>query len=289
MTKLIYLKGLPASGKSTWAIEQVKKSNGHTKRLNKDDLRSLLDAGIYSRVNEHFVVKTEHEMSIGILAADHNLIIDNTGFNATHEDYYRELAKQFEVEFDVKFIDTPLDTCIERDAKRPNPVGEKVIQKMYDQYLKPKGAQAVHIMAPYIKPADKPRAIISDIDGTLAHFAGRSPYDYSKVSEDTVDDTVRDIVANYEHSHRVILMSGRPESCRQATEVWLNSNNIYYDDLFMRPTGDSRNDAIIKQELFDEHVRNNYQVDFVLDDRDRVVNTWRSAGLKVLQVAPGNF
>ena len=32
-----------------------------------------------------------------------------------------------------------------------------------------------------------------------------------------------------------------------------------------------------------------YDVEFVLDDRDRVVKMWRDRGLKVLQVAEGDF
>ena len=35
-----------------------------------------------------------------------------------------------------------------------------------------------------------PAAII-DIDGTLAHRRGRSPYDYDRVKEDTIDNLIR--------------------------------------------------------------------------------------------------
>jgi hypothetical protein len=60
-------------------------------------------------------------------------------------------------------------------------------------------------------------------------------------------------------------------------------------ELHMRPAGDVRNDAIVKLELFDQHVRDRYRVAYVLDDRDRVVRAWRSIGLTVLQVADGDF
>ena len=57
----------------------------------------------------------------------------------------------------------------------------------------------------------------------------------------------------------------------------------------MRKTGDFRKDSIVKKELFDENVRGKYNIEFVLDDRNQVVEMWRSIGLVCLQVADGNF
>lgn len=135
------------------------------------------------------------------------------------------------------------------------------------------------------------RAIICDIDGTLAHMEGRSPYDYSKVAHDSIDETVREILMRYatndpmnEQPDRIILVSGRPASCMEDTIKWLRRHQVPYDDLYMRTTGDVRQDAIVKHEIFDEHIRGKYNVMFVLDDRNRVVSMWRSLGLKVLQL-----
>lgn len=60
-------------------------------------------------------------------------------------------------------------------------------------------------------------------------------------------------------------------------------------ELFMRPAGDTRNDAVVKLELFDQHIRDRYDVLRCYDDRARVVAAWRSIGLTVFQVADGNF
>ena len=54
--KIILTRGLPASGKSTWAKEQVAKGNGKVKRVNKDDLRDMIDAGIWSKTNEQLIL-----------------------------------------------------------------------------------------------------------------------------------------------------------------------------------------------------------------------------------------
>lgn len=57
----------------------------------------------------------------------------------------------------------------------------------------------------------------------------------------------------------------------------------------MRKSGDMRKDSIVKREMFDEHIRGRYNVNFVLDDRNQVVELWRSMGLTCLQVADGDF
>lgn len=132
----------------------------------------------------------------------------------------------------------------------------------------------------------KPTAIMVDIDGTLAHMSGRSPYDYSKVNEDTLDAVVAGITRHYKH---VVVMSGRPEDCREATEKWLRKYDVRFDSLFMRPSGDKRPDQIVKWELYQQHVEPEYTIEFVLDDRNRVVKMWRENGLKCLQVAEGDF
>jgi len=53
--KVLILKGLPASGKSTYAKELVAK--GNWKRINKDDLRAMLDCSKWSKANEKFVLQ----------------------------------------------------------------------------------------------------------------------------------------------------------------------------------------------------------------------------------------
>ena len=59
--------------------------------------------------------------------------------------------------------------------------------------------------------------------------------------------------------------------------------------LHMRRAGDARKDSVVKRELFDAHVRDRYNVRRVYDDRNQVVDMWRSLGLACLAVAEGNF
>lgn len=297
MPTLTMTKGLPASGKTTWAKEQVLASNGRTKRINKDDLRAMIDAGKWSKQNETLILIVRDALISTFLGAGYDVIVDDTNLAPKHKAQLQDIALLHGVNLNVKdFTDVPLEECIKRDQNRPNYVGEKVIRGMYNSFLKPK-VDVAQSTAPVFDP-ELPSAIICDIDGTLAHMNGRSPYDWKRVGEDAVDKSIRDIVNSY-YNQRVImdetprvtivLMSGRDGSCRPETEQWLKDNRIKYDLLYMRTDGDSRKDSTVKEELFEANVRGKYNVLFVLDDRNQMVDKWRSMGLKCLQVAYGDF
>lgn len=139
-------------------------------------------------------------------------------------------------------------------------------------------------------------AIIVDIDGTLALKGERSPYDWSRVGEDKVNEPIHNLLWRFAHGYKdwgdeinFILVSGRDEICRPQTKRWIKENKIVCDALFMRPQGNTEKDTIIKERIYREHIEGKYNVLFVLDDRDQVVKMWRSLGLTCLQVAEGNF
>lgn len=279
--KVLLLRGLPASGKSTYAKELVSKDHNWV-RVNKDDLRAMMNGGVFSRKLEEQIVITERELVENALKIGKNVVVDDTNFNLAHERYFSQLARYYKAEFEVKFFDTTLEECIKRDNKRSNGVGEAVIYKMYDQYLKPQPAAYEH--------NKKLRtAILCDIDGTLAHMIDRSPYDWGRIDTDEVDPTIKNLLDVLKDKYFIILVSGRDEVCRERTEKWLRENDVPYGMLLMRPEGDIRKDSIIKREIFETHIRPYYNVEFVLDDRNQVVEMWRSLGLKCLQVAEGDF
>ena len=138
MGKLYFLRGLPASGKTTWARGKRAALNlgGEVRavRTNKDEIRGRFRAkGINS---ESRVIRREIELVTKALKAGLDVIIDNTHFNPIHEWQYRDLAKEYGHSFEiVSFEDVPVEECIRRDRIRRNCVGENVIRKI-DVYRK---------------------------------------------------------------------------------------------------------------------------------------------------------
>ena len=284
MITLYMTIGLPASGKTTWARSKMAEHPGSYKRINKDDLRAMLDDGRWSPDNEKFVLAMSRSLIDGALGHGKHVICDDTNLHPKHEAALRKLAKKRNAAFEVvDFRGVSLEECIERDRKRANYVGEKVIRKMWNNYLAPKVESVV-------QDASLPECAIVDIDGTLAIMNGRDPFDWGRVGEDGVNFPVWHLVNQIKSNIHVIFMSGRDEVCRAETESWLIKHlGVLIGPLYMRPASDTRDDRIIKRELYEREVKGKYNVLFVLDDRDKVVRQWREMGLACFQVAEGDF
>ena len=134
--KLIMMRGLPASGKTTWARGVVAKSEGMCKRVCKDDLRDMLDAGMWSEDNEEHIIRVRDSLVKAFLAEGLDVIVDDTNLHPKHELRLRELAQAHESSFQVRdFTYVPVKECIRRDSKRDRSVGVEVIRSMYDRFL----------------------------------------------------------------------------------------------------------------------------------------------------------
>lgn len=137
-----------------------------------------------------------------------------------------------------------------------------------------------------------PPALIVDIDGTLAHSnEKRGIFDWNNVHLDETDDVIIHISNSYyiRDGYKIIMVTGRDEICRDLTEQWLKDNGICFDALYMRSKGSREKDIVIKKTIFEKHIKDKYNIKFVLEDRSRVVDMWRNdIGLKCLQVQDGD-
>lgn len=291
--KIIICSGLPASGKTTWANSYVAVDPQNRVNVNRDDLRGMIGNGFH-KFNENFITKIQHQIISSALLEGKSVVISDTNVHGRGENGVRQLVKNMgvNVEIEVMTFDTPLQECIIRDrireAKGERFVGEKVIRRMYQDYFRDAIYEKNKPQNPY-DPSLR-SCVLTDIDGTMAIMKDRKPYEWSKVGNDEVNESVRDVVDALEQSgHKIIFMSGRDEVCRKETEEWLNRFVEFPYELYMRKQGDNRKDSIVKKELYEEYVKNKYNVLVVLDDRDSVVQLWRSLGLPTHQVNYGDF
>ena len=135
MSKLIICRGLPASGKSTWAKQWVLEDPEHRVRINQDDIRLMLGK-YWVPSREKLVQEIQFDAIIEALNREFDVVIDNTNLNKKVLDQFNRLIKTFEnYEIEYKdFFDTPLSVCIERDKNRDLQVTEKVIRSFYNNY-----------------------------------------------------------------------------------------------------------------------------------------------------------
>jgi predicted kinase len=293
MKTVLILRGLPASGKSTYA-KNILAENPHAwKRLNKDELRAMLDDSVYSKTNEKFVRSVRDMMLMEALKDGKNVVVDDTNLSEKSIERITEVVQQYMkdsgnvVNIEMKDMETSLEECLERDKKREKRVRDEVIMKMYKKHIL-KDERGPH----YQEQDDTlPPAILCDLDGTLAILHDRGPFDAKRCETDLLNIPIAEIVKTYHQKGvKIILMSGREDVSRSQTMNWLSYNKIPYNALYMRKAGDMRKDAIIKKELYEAHVKGQFFVQFVLDDRNQVVDLWRlELGLPCLQVNYGDF
>ena len=139
MPTLIVTRGLPGSGKTTWARERLADDMLRAARVNRDDLRRSLHGGRMGEGWAERQVTLVQRAAIGeLLRAGVDVICDDTNLAARVVRDFASLARDCDADFVVQdFTDVPLEVCIERDAARDESarVGADVITGMWERYL----------------------------------------------------------------------------------------------------------------------------------------------------------
>lgn len=118
MNRLIICRGLPASGKTTWAKEWVMEDPEHRVRINLDDIRSMLGK-YWVPAREPVVSAIQQEAILAAMNFGVDIVIDNTNLNRKVVDAYVKVAKKFKYTVEYKdFFNVPLVECINRNVNR---------------------------------------------------------------------------------------------------------------------------------------------------------------------------
>lgn len=151
--KLFILRGLPASGKSSWAKKYVNEHPETSIILSKDGIREML--GVYwVEEREPLVSRIFHRMlhdivshgTFAYISSDKNaeiksidnnfdIIIDNTNLNIDDVNEIMNDAYLHDYKIQEVIFNMPVEKCIEGDSKRKRSVGRKVIENFYHTYI----------------------------------------------------------------------------------------------------------------------------------------------------------
>ena len=296
------LIGATGSGKTTFAKYWIR-TEPNWMRVCRDDFRLMHFNHSNLTFDEENRISDMIDGSIkSLIDKDVNVLIDATHCKAEYiNGYIKKYNEKAIISFQI--FDVNLDElkfrCKDRFEKTGKHIPVSVIEKYYKQLQHLKGSFDFSTRKVIAAPKNKiviqnpnlPKTIICDLDGTLALMNGRNPFDASKCDEDLLNEPVANTLINYKKlGYSIILLSGREEKFRDPTLRFLTKNSIEFDSLLMRKTGDSRKDAIIKKEIFDAEIRDKYFIEFVLDDRNQVVDMWRNElQLTCFQVYYGDF
>jgi len=315
MSQIVYvLKGVPASSKSTWAKEEVSKNPLDWTIVNNDQLRLMCNGSVWSAEYEKIIGETRRSLIKIALQNGKNVIVDNVNADKKHWDEVINLVKKLNIDCVVqeKAFYVSLSEAIRRDAERTGTakVGEEVIKKFWKKlggeqfsFYKEKIEIFTKIPQSNVRTVDAPKYIdgadeilIVDLDGTAAICGDRNIYDASNCH--LVDfpnrPVIETVMAHYKMGRKVIFVSGRDAQYEMSSRLFVekhfidNNAPIQYK-MFLRSHNDIRKDFIVKEEIYRNHIEGQYNVCFVLDDRNSVVDFWRSVGLTCFQVAYGDF
>lgn len=288
---LVLTVGASCSGKTTWAeeftLDQLSQGVNFC-NLNRDDVRFRIHSnGVrdwrnykFNKNNEKQVTDIIDELAKGCVDDGVNIIISDTNLNPKTQEKWQQWAKDNNYKVVYKYFDVEWEELVKRNSQRSGGIPEHIL---WNQHLKMKRTTS------YIYSHDNTLepCVICDIDGTVAKKAEeRSFFDWDLVH---LDEPRLEIIAMLDglamRNGNVVFMSGRDGSCYDKTYEWIEKyiTSNWNDDiswkLVMRETKDSRKDYIVKEELYFDHVFEQYNVAAVLDDRPQVIRLWEQFNL----------
>lgn len=300
MNKVIICRGIQGSGKSTWAKAWVLEDPENRIRINNDTITEMWGEpfgtkGLYQRLKNFRKKLLEDSLYEGLDVVVDNMNLSEDSVNeikSVVETFNRNTGGSYTIEF-KDFLDVPLEVCLERNANRSNSLDESIIRKTYKTYRNKIASILNNNMLSNLKSKNPDFAdcIIVDMDGTLCfNTTGRPFYGVpDKMLEDAPCENLINLVNTLSKTCHVIILTGRDESAREATVKWLENHKVIYDSLIMRKLNDFRSGDIVKKELYEQYVLDNYNVLFVLEDSRKCVDMWRKEGLLCLQPNNGNL
>ena len=287
MAHVEILRGISGSGKSTYARSS---SNGNTVIVSRDLIRPMFGVvgkTVLSPEKERLVTRIELDLIREALYRGQDVIVDNTNLNGQFATRYAELAHTMGATFSEKLFGVDVNVAVGRTD-----VPDSVVYRQAAQFakIKPVVSRLPEPIRPIVMGEDRPEALIVDVDGTLAHVNPdnpRDPYDGYRAHEDLGDETLVEMLNALTYHYFIYIVTGRGLRHRQMTEEWLYNHCVPYDHLWTRPDNDTGvPDAWVKYQIAKEIART-HNIVGVFDDRERVVDMWRAAGIKTFDVGQG--
>ena len=153
---LVFLCGIPGSGKTTYAKKYVEE-HSNTIHISSDEIRAELWGSEATQGDNNEVFSLMQSRAIEALNNGQSVVYDATNITRKDRSYIIALCPKF-VKIECHIIWAPIETCIERDAARERTVGKAVIDKMLKRFQAPffdEGLDEIKVVLPNTIDADK--------------------------------------------------------------------------------------------------------------------------------------
>ena len=136
--------------------------------------------------------------------------------------------------------------------------------------------------------------ILCDIDGTVANNEHRQHYlknqkDWKSFFDEMVNDipihdVINKIIEEKNEGKEIVFITGRPESYRNTSMIWLSKYFSFNFSLLMREDKDHRNKVIVKKDIFEKKFSIG-EISYVIDNDKELLKLWTDLGLKAVDAS----
>lgn len=258
-----------------------------------------MESGTYDDSNPQLVDDTMHGFIQAALSQGLNIVIDNTFCFQKHID---DILNRYHTQADIEIVSFPNDIsrAIVQNSYRtgggyiePSIIKSfstaydkstiSLSKKNYSTRLEPFNGMDLVIYEIPKKKIDlhKPdtslsKAIVFDIDNTLAIKGDRGIYEFNKCGVDLpIESTNVTLDALNKLNIKILFVTGRGEEARLETSQWLLKHtgvNASKFNLFMRPYKNFERDSLVKEKIYNVNLRNAYNIIGWFEDSQKVIN-----------------
>jgi len=269
MPDIILTVGRPDAVKTIWSKLYIE--NHNAKRLNRDDMRLMMQNGDYGTQSEKIIKRIRDYAVECWLNQGYDVVIDDTNLTPDVFPAMQEIARRVgDVGVKEHVIHIEREVCWYNNTHRVsgvipadawNALWLKYTQfEKHDDYYAPPRAIETEMFLNEYDITELPMATIVDLDRTLAlHVHGRDPYDHSRIPDDLPNQPLADTLALA--GGTIIIVTGRSIVSEEATKAWLEEHDINYDLLYMRPLDEpDTKDYELKRRIYEEYIKGKYFV-----------------------------
>lgn len=288
MPKLIMMKGLPCSGKTTEAF-LIMHENPEFERMSSYNILENKTITFSAKV-----LKTAklifHKRLINKMTMKQNIIVDDLNLHPWHEKYFRSLTKKYGYEFEVMYLQQSVEECFKRSFNRKFGTPESSLYTYYDLDVIRK------LNKDFCTDHAKDKEfVIYGLDDCLSDTAERRffathrgefrPNVYNSPGHIYLDSIRHDVALlleqDYDAGYDIFIVTRRPESLRRVTEEWLKINYVPYTELIMQNDLSMASEAYFKYSIVDKK----FDIKLckkIVDDNQEVLAEFEKHGIEAV-------
>jgi phosphoglycolate phosphatase-like HAD superfamily hydrolase len=161
------------------------------------------------------------------------------------------------------------------------------------------------VIAPYDnwcwrdEPVSPGPAVVFDMDGVLSDAAGRQHYlerprrdweaFFAACGDDQLIEEVARLLDVIDPTHRIILLTARPDRVQRQTLGWLERYALRWDLLIMRDYGDYQSAREFKRRTVDELRDFGFDLRLAFEDDRRNVDMFHSLDIPCIYIHSGYY